>query len=219
MMKESCVASADQVGRPQPGTTDNAQPSWDLDALYRILGETTVQLRKGAVFEGSPELVAQAQAGADELTGGGVLEIYMMPPVSAAPDTLERVDVEFMVIGVDKARAEIRRAELTALLNAYPEPDQLAGGPSYIAVGATIGDQGAAFQLFALGKALGLWDVITPAKLGFSGAEARQMAGMGWVMITGYRPKASQDGGEPREGGEAVRTTTNPNPPIPQDHP
>lgn len=162
----------------------------DISRLHEILAETTCQLRKGEEFEGTPELVEQAKRG-EEIKGGGVLEIYAMPHESEAPSNLEKVDVEFVTIGVDRVTAETRKDELVALLNEYPNPDELAGGPSYISVGATIGDQGAAFQLFALGKVLGLWDVITPARLGVTDPEtARRMAGAGYVMCTGYRRAA-----------------------------
>lgn len=161
----------------------------DTKTLYKILAETTVQLRKGEVFEGTPELVAQARSGAKELKGGGVLHVYAMPSVSEAPDTLVKIDVEFMVIGVDKEKAEAAKADLIKILKTYPQPEQLAAGPSYIAVGAEIGDQGAAFQLFALGAVLGLWEIITPKTLGLEGAEAREAAGHGFVMITGWIPE------------------------------
>jgi len=157
----------------------------DLTKLYEILNETTSQYRRGAVYEGAPALVAQAEAGADELQGGGVLEIYAMPHVDEAPDGLV-VDLEFIKIGVDRAKAEVRKAELIDILRHYPDPDRLAGGPSYIEVGAEIGSQTGAFQLFALGKALGLWDVITPASMGITGPMARDLAGSGFVMITGF---------------------------------
>jgi hypothetical protein len=158
----------------------------DLAKLYDILADTTVQFRKGPVFAGTPGLVGQAKRG-EELTGGGVLEIYDMPHVDEAPPGLELVDVEFLAVGVDRAKAEARRAELLAVLAGYPEPERLAAGPAYIEVGGVVGDQGAAFQLFALGKVLGLWDVITPATFGMTGTEARRMAGLGLVMITGFR--------------------------------
>ena len=162
----------------------------DLNRLYKILNKTTMQLRKGEVFEGTPELVEQATRGGDEpLKGGGVLEIYAMPHKNEVSG-VEKVDMEFLVIGVDKAKAESHKAELIAILNTYPDPERLAGGPSYIEVGAEIGDQGMAFQLFAIGKVLGLWDVMTPASLGFKGEEAREMAGRGFVMMTGYRKAA-----------------------------
>ena len=164
----------------------------DINRLHEIIHETTVQLRKGEVFEGTPELVEQAKRGDEELKGGGVLEINAMPHVSQARPDLELVDVEFLTIGVDKAKAEACRGELVQILSTYPEPERLAGGPSYIEVGATIGDQGAAFQLFALGKVLGLWDVITPASMGFEGEVARQMAGSGFVMMTGFEASAEK---------------------------
>ena len=144
-----------------------------------------MQLRKGEVFEGSPELVKQARDG-EELTGGGVLSIFAMPHESEAGPDLEKVDLHFITIGVYRLKAESKRAELLELLAEYPDPESLAGGPSYITVGAEIGSQSGAFQLFALGKALGLWQVITPRKLGVTGDMADQMAGSGFIMMTGY---------------------------------
>lgn len=161
----------------------------DLEKLYEILAETTCQLRKGDVFEGTPALVEAAKAGTlGEANVGGVLEIFDMPSVDEAPADIEMVDVEFMKIGVDKAKAEARKADLIDILHAYPEPERLARGPSYIEVGAEIGDQGATFQLFALGKVLGFWSVITPVTFGITGALARELAGGGLVMISGWRP-------------------------------
>jgi hypothetical protein len=149
----------------------------DLKSLYDILNDTTVQLRNG------PEVEERAAPGG----GVHVTEIFAMPHERDAKPNIEKVNLEFLVIGVDRDAAERRKAELIGILNSYPQPDRLAGGPSYIEVGAEIGDQGAAFQLFALGKVLGVWDVITPAKMGFTGDEAKQMAGSGFIMITGYR--------------------------------
>lgn len=162
----------------------------DIEKLRKILAETTVELRKGPVFQGTPELVEQAERGNGKLAGGGVLEVYMMPHVDEAPANIERVDVVFEVIGVDLTVAEKHRADLIAILNNYPQPECLAVGPTYIEVGGVIGSQSAAFQLFALGKALGLWSLITPATMGFEGEEARQMAGNGFIMITGYQRQA-----------------------------
>lgn len=61
--------------------------------------------------------------------------------------------------------------------------DRLAQGPSYIELGGWIGDQGLAMAFMALGKILGLWDIVTPATLGIEGDQAQQMMGMGFVMI------------------------------------
>ncbi|HEY3679012.1 MAG TPA: hypothetical protein VGL45_09850 [Bradyrhizobium sp.] len=144
--------------------------------LYEILAATTAQFRQGAEVE-------------EHIEGGGlkVREIYAMPHESEAPADIEKVDMVFLTIGVDKPAAEKYRQELLALLADYP---RLKEGPSYIEVGAEIGDQGAAFQLFALGKVLGLWDVITPQLMGFEGDEAREMAGRGFIMCSGLRVAA-----------------------------
>jgi hypothetical protein len=152
----------------------------NIDRLNQILNETTIQLRKGAEITES----------------SGVVEIFKMPHVSEAQPWVEKIDLHFIVVGVDKERAEQSRSELIELLKTYPQPDRLVGGPSYIEVGAVLGDQGAALQLFALGQVLGLWKVITPATLGFKeGPTSDQMAGGGFIMISGFK-------GDPNEKEE-----------------
>ncbi len=150
----------------------------NITRLHEILNDTTVQLRKG-------EEVEKRSANGIEVT-----EVYAMPHVDDALPEIEKVDLEFLVIGVNKAKAEAHKAELIEIMDTYPNPERLAGGPSYIEVGAEIGDQGAAFQLFALGKVLGLWGVITPASLGITGDQAVQMAGSGYIMMSGYKVAA-----------------------------
>lgn len=154
----------------------------DLNRLHRILDETTVQLRKG-------EILTTSNAGPVLIT-----TLDMNPSVADARDDLELVDLEFLIVGVDKAHAETFRDELVAIMKTYPHQLRLAGGPSYIEVGGVIGDQGAAFQLFALGKVLGLWNVMTPATLGFTGEEAKRMAGNGFVMMAGYKVDRDAEG-------------------------
>lgn len=161
----------------------------DLNRLYKILNETTIQLRKGDVIHGTPEPVDAIKEGREKLPGG-VVTFDMMPHTSDAKPELEQIDMTFLKIGVDKVKAQKHREELVSILNTYPHPERLAAGPSYIEVGGEIGDQGTAFQLFAVGKALGLWDVITPATFGMEGAEAERAAGAGYIMITGYRKTA-----------------------------
>jgi hypothetical protein len=162
----------------------------DLNRLHAIIRATTYEFRRGRVFEGTPELVAQAEAGAEQLVGAGTLEIFAMPHVSEAPDSVQLVDMVFLEVGVDVDGARAIRGELVGILNDWGWPDEgaLEKGPSYIAVGARIGDQGAALRLFALGKILGLWGIITPESMGFEGAEARDFAGRGFLMIDGFRP-------------------------------
>jgi hypothetical protein len=81
--------------------------------------------------------------------------------------------------------------ELRALLEAeYPSLDRLAEGPSYIEIGAEIGDQGAALMLIGLGELVGLWQAVTPRKLlpGADDAVVKQLAGNGMLMCSGLRP-------------------------------
>ena len=147
----------------------------NLERLYEILSETTNQYRKG------PEVTKEITENLE------VTHVFAMPPVDEAPETDVMVDVHFMQIAVNKEKAEKVRDELNEILDTYPDSDRLAGGPSYIEVGGVLGSQTGAFQLFALGEALGLWDVITPAKLGIEGEMADQLAGGGMVMISGRK--------------------------------
>lgn len=154
----------------------NKEVKMDTKRLIEILAATTAQFRKGA--ESITEL-------ATPKVPVHVTHIFAMPHESDARADLEMVDLHFVKIGVDKTKAEEHRAELVDLLEGYEPREELAGGPSYIHVGGRIGDQGAALQLFALGKVLGLWDVITPESMGMTGAEADAMAGAGFVMCAG----------------------------------
>lgn len=141
---------------------------------------------QGEVLGGSPELIEQAKRG-EPLTAGGVLDVYAMPHESEGESCDVQVDVVLLTISVNRQAAEARKDELISILNDYPQPSRLAAGPSYIEVGAALGDQGAAFQLFALGQVLGLWEVLTPTRLGIADeGRARRMAAQGFVMITGY---------------------------------
>lgn len=116
------------------------------------------------------------------------------------PDGVKVVDVYFFKVGVVMARAEARREELIELLGEWPdiswghEIPPLKKGPSYIHAGGVVGDQTRAMVLFGIGEALGFWTVITPQTLGFDGDEAKSMAGMGMVMISGYEPRNTEAG-------------------------
>lgn len=134
--------------------------------------ETTHVFRKG------PEVVTRSM----------VTEVFGYPHYEGPEaDGFDLVDLHFVIVGVDKTRAEARRADLEAWLAAYPQPDRLAAGPSYIEMGGEIGSQEYALRLFALGKALGMWQVITPGLLGMTGDQADQAAGAGYVMMSGWR--------------------------------
>ncbi len=151
--------------------------SIDLNRLYEIINATTYQTRKG-------EPVAVKVHG--DIT---VTDVMTMPTTAELlkekPDAVI-VDVHFMNIGIYMPEAERRKADLIAILRQFPSARELfARGPSYITLGGFVGDQGAALSMMALGEALGLWKVITPASLGMeAGPNADAAAGGGYVMTS-----------------------------------
>lgn len=148
-----------------------------IDRLTGIVARTTRLCRKG-------EVVTETTTP----SGMRVVSIDAMPLVAEFDDPATvLVDVHFAAVEVDKAEGEAARAELVEVLRAWPHPGMLESGPSYIVLGAAVGDQGLALCLMGLGKALGLWDVITPGSLGVTGEAADRMAGQGFVMTTGLR--------------------------------
>jgi hypothetical protein len=94
-------------------------------------------------------------------------------------------DVHFFWVS---AKNDPTKEELLALLKEhYPNYDRLQKGPSYIEIGAGLGDQGLALLLMGLGELVGLWKVMTPKCLGATKEQAEQLAGMGHIMISGIR--------------------------------
>lgn len=155
----------------------------NLTRLREILSETTQEYRKG------PEVIQEEK----ELATGVSLKtthVYAMPHQAQAnwgPD-YHAVDCHFITVGVDMPKARKAMPELLDILADYPQPERLAGGPSYIELGAEIGSQEDALRLYALGEALGLWQIITPERMGITGEAADQLAGSGMIMIAGYTP-------------------------------
>ena len=129
---------------------------FDLDRLYAILRDTTRLMLEGDPYPGEDVIL----------------------------DT-EVVDVHFLRVLVNLPKAEAHREEFCALLDNWPN-DELHQGPSYLQVGGTMDDQGYAFAMFALGKALGLWRIVIPESLGLKDEDARELAGNGGVWMTGY---------------------------------
>lgn len=104
------------------------------------------------------------------------------------------IDLGFFQVSIEDAEGKPTVAAdefLTALRAAFEQRTgefadmDLEGfrqGPSYIALGAWLGDQGVAIALIGVGALLGLWDVASPETLGITGAEANQMRGMGFLF-------------------------------------
>lgn len=147
---------------------DRASVSPDIRAL---LEETTTVYRKGETVVEEPS---------------GATSVYGYDRQEDAPEGQVMVDLHFVTVGVKLPIPEDGAERLAAYLGTFPEPSVLAGGPSYITLGAYIGSQEYAFRFMALGKALGLWEVITPATMHLEGAAADQAAGAGFVLMTGW---------------------------------
>jgi hypothetical protein len=166
----------------------------DLRHLNGILRETTKSFRKGEAVHGDPLLVdaintaiAAGKSLDTDALPGGEATINLMPHVTEAPEDLKLIDVELFFVGVDPAAAERHRQGFIDILKTYPAPDRLKEGISYIEAGPSCGGQEEALCTYALGEALGLWKVITPKTLGFTGAEAIDFAKQGVIMMTGFK--------------------------------
>lgn len=61
-------------------------------------------------------------------------------------------------------------------------PARMKEGPSYIEIGAFLGDQQTALMVMALGKHLGYFNLLIPSDLGLTGEAADKAAGSGYVM-------------------------------------
>jgi hypothetical protein len=83
----------------------------------------------------------------------------------------------------DELATAIKKAEHGWYANVSAE--RMLSGPSYIELGAWIGDQGDALALIGLGELVGLWRAFTPEVLGVEGEDAEKMAGVGYVMVMG----------------------------------
>jgi hypothetical protein len=150
---------------------------FDVKRLSEIIMEVSHQFRKGA------EVTNEDRPGGIQVT-----HVYMMPHTDQAPSSLAMVDVWFINVGVDRALAEARREEIVGILNQWPD-QSLKSGLSYITIGGVLGSQDLALMLLAIGKVLGFWNIVTPAIAGlkYGDPKADEMAGVGFIMASGYK--------------------------------
>ncbi len=152
----------------------------DTQKLYDIVRDSTRVFRKG-------EAVEARQVGTVD-----IVDLFGYDHTSEAPlgDKFDKVDMIFIDVVVDRARAEEYRGALVEQLRNYPHPESLAAGPSYIELAPNLGmKQTEALRLMALGQTLRMWDVMSPRTLGVvDDATAKEMAGQGFLMISGYTP-------------------------------
>lgn len=127
--------------------------------------------------------------GEEVVQRGHVTEVFGYPCVEQASEHEEIFDLHFIAVGVDKNKALELEGEFKRVMDSYPDPDRLRQGPNYIEIGATVGDQENGMRLFALGECLGYWKIITPKDMRLEGEEADELAGRGFVMISGYQGK------------------------------
>jgi hypothetical protein len=141
---------------------------------------------------GEPE-VRTSQAG-----GVAVTEVFGFPEAPAdavhkgfteTPPDRARADVHFVEIAptadfpdreelIEAVRGALGQGEFATM-----DAHDLAGGPSYMALGGWLGSQDLALMLIGAVELAGIADAITPEKLGMTGEIADQMAGSGLVML------------------------------------
>jgi hypothetical protein len=158
----------------------------DSKKLCEILKQTTQVYRKG-------EEIEETQYGDVK-----VKEIFGYPHTSEAPqgNNYEKVDLIFVDVLVNKQKAETEQQELENILEQYPQPKRLAGGPSYIELAPNLRlEQEQALRLMAIGKTLGLWEIVSGKTFGMSEPETETLARQGLLMISGYETKNKQNQG------------------------
>ena len=151
----------------------------DAQRLYEIIEESTRVFRKG-------ELVEESHLGNVD-----IIQVFGYDHTSTSPsgENFDKVDMVFVDVVVDRARAEKHRSTLAELLRDYPDPARLSGGPSYIELAPNLGmEQEGALRLMAMGKTLGMWDIVSGKSIKADEAKTLEMAGRGFLMISGYKP-------------------------------
>ncbi len=81
-------------------------------------------------------------------------------PSKLLPETM-LLDCHFIQVGVNKVLLEEQRDTLLKLFESWPREREV----SYLEAGVWFGSQSVAFQVFAVGEALGLWTVGTPKRI------------------------------------------------------
>ncbi len=103
----------------------------------------------------------------------------------------EEVNMILADIVVDKEKAQKNKYRLALILGEYPQPEKLAKGLNYIELSSGIGlKQEEGLRLMALGKVLGLWNIITPTnnpvRFDINYNELQKLARDGFLEISGY---------------------------------
>lgn len=163
-----------------------------MNALQDYLQRATTVYRKGDVVSFEPR--------------GSHVDVVVIDAFPALPEGLTTtIDCHYVHVGFTEALAELSHQEFYDLVASategvfqYMHISDWSSGPSYISIGAWLGDQTLAFQFMACVQAHGLGKVITPASLGVTGERGEAMAGAGYVLLSGLNEPVVTF----REGGE-----------------
>lgn len=142
--------------------------------LARIARDTTTVYRKGEVVNEHPVT-----------DGVTVVEINNYPHADTAQREL--VDMVFVEIGIDLPKAQAQRSAIVAAFGDYIGPESglnYREGPSYLHIGADLGDQETALRLMALCSVLHIGRLMTPMHIGAEGRMAQDLAGRGFLYLT-----------------------------------
>lgn len=150
----------------------------DIHALAHHVEVATVVYRKGEVIRVQQE---------------GPVTVVTVDAFPTRPELAKTIDCHFVSVGFTEEAASLSHREFYDSVLACCEGtfqqmrlSDWATGPSYIAIGAWIGDQTLALAFMALGELHGLWHVITPATLHVTDpGKANALAGIGYVMVSG----------------------------------
>lgn len=110
------------------------------------------------------------------------------------------IDMSIVSISYNSIKVRSHAAEMIELLKDWPSESwghpipPLGEEINYIAAGGALEDQRRALMLFAFGKLLDWWDILSPvAVFGMSKDDpvAQQLVGGGLLSIIGYRPTST----------------------------
>lgn len=146
----------------------------DKKRLMEALKDSTCVISKG-------EKTRQRMSGIHCLLWG-----LMTSPTDPGVQLLDKVDCQFITIGVNREQAEKHRADFIEFLETYPDPVRLSEGPTYKHIASIVGDDMTALRIFGLGQTLGIWDVVLPSQLGVDPELADEAADLGLIVVTGY---------------------------------
>ncbi len=149
----------------------------DVGRLQRILNDTTAILNKGEETQTYLEYLGIHE---------GLRSSPHFPDVAEWPSQHTVVDCAFVAVGVNKDLAAEHLQAFEQILAAFPNPAILREGPSYRYFTPYVGSELNALRFLALGHALGLWSVITPADLGVPDGLRSSLSLLGVLCMSGY---------------------------------